>query len=84
MGNTADDQFVDKIRTKSTTNWNTLRKTFIKQSNIHEFKIPTKYSAWPERLYQTDLSLVQAKNNYGMGITEQYRFQKEEKHSFGQ
>lgn len=65
-------------------NWTAVKKSTIKEENIPEFKVPTKFSAWPERLYNPDFTLVQARNTYGMGITENQRFQKDEKHSVGQ
>jgi hypothetical protein len=46
--------------------------------------VPTKYSAWPERLHEHDLSMIQPPKKAGQFISEDQRFNSSEKHILGQ
>ena len=46
--------------------------------------IPGKYSAWPERLRNTDMSLIQAPTRAGVFMSEAQRFNSTEKHNVAQ
>jgi hypothetical protein len=76
---------------KSHSDWLNTKKTYIKDVNTHSnyinysvWNVPTKYSAWPERLRHTDMSLIQPPAKAGQFITESQRFNSTEKHDIGQ
>ena len=49
-----------------------------------DHQVPTKYSAWPQRLHRHDLSMIQPTHKAGTFIGEDQRFNSSEKHSIGQ
>lgn len=76
---------------KSHSDWFRTKKSIIKDTNTHskhllnsEWNIPSKYSAWPERLRHTDMSMIQPSAKAGQFISEANRFNSTEKHDVGQ
>ena len=47
------------------------------------YNCPNKYSAWPDRLKESDLSLIQPPERSGMYQSETDRFNTKEKNHFG-
>jgi hypothetical protein len=61
---------------KSHSDWLYTKKSIIKDTNTHstlliysEWNIPSKYSAWPERLRHTDMSMIQPPSKAGQFIS---------------
>lgn len=48
------------------------------------YQVPGKYTAWPDRLTRTDLSMIQPPSKAGQFIGEENRFNYTEKHDVGQ
>ena len=76
---------------KSHSDWLHTKKSILRDTNVQSKKfnyiersIPGKYTAWPERLRHTDMSLLQAPTKAGVFISEAQRFNSTEKHDVAQ
>jgi hypothetical protein len=64
------------VKAKSQSEWISTKRSYIKDVNAYSsssfylaYNVPSKYSAWPERLKRTDFSMVQPPSRAGQFIS---------------